>query len=99
MTFEQTIVIAAPPEVLFRLTQDYPHRLEWDPFLRTAELVGGAKEAGVGVRAWCVARNGMGMETEYVSYHPPRVAAVKMTKGPWLLAHFAGSWRFEEVGP
>ena len=39
------------------------------------------------------------METEYVSYNPPRVTAVKMTSGPWVVAHFAGSWRFEEVGP
>ena len=39
------------------------------------------------------------METEYVSFNPPRVTAIKMTRGPWIVAHFAGSWRFEEVGP
>jgi len=37
------------------------------------------------------------METEYVSYTPPRVTAVKMTRGPWVVRSFAGSWRFTEV--
>ena len=99
MKFEQSIVIASSPEALFCLTQDYGRRLEWDPFLKSARLVGDAKSAGVGVRAYCVARSGLGMETEYVSFNPPRVTAVKMTRGPWLIASFAGSWRFEEVGP
>jgi hypothetical protein len=99
VTFEYAIDIAASPAELFELTQDYGRRLEWDPFLRSAELVGGAERPGVGVRAWCVARSGLGMETEYVSFHPPRVTAVKMTRGPRLIASFAGSWRFDEVAP
>lgn len=94
MTFEDSILVRATPEALFALTQDYGRRLEWDPFLRRAELVGGATAAGPGVRAWCVAHNGLGMETEYVSFDPPRVAAVKMTRGPWMIGGFAGSWRF-----
>ena len=100
MNFEQSIIISAPRDFLFSLTQDYARRLSWDPFLRSASLVGGATRAAVGVRALCVARNGMSMETEYVSFNPPpRVTAVKMTRGPWVVAHFAGSWRFEEVNP
>jgi hypothetical protein len=99
MTFEQSIEIAAPSDALFTLTQDYGRRLEWDPFLKSAELLGGVAEAGVGARAWCVARSGLGMETEYVSFNPPRACAVKMTRGPWLIGSFAGSWRFEEVSP
>ncbi|HEX9373754.1 MAG TPA: SRPBCC family protein [Roseiflexaceae bacterium] len=97
-TFEQSIEVRADALTLFRLTQDYDHRLDWDPFLKEARLVGGAAAAGVGARAWCVARNGMGMETEYVSFKPPKVVAVKMTKGPALLSAFAGSWRFQELG-
>jgi ribosome-associated toxin RatA of RatAB toxin-antitoxin module len=93
-TFEDSILVRDTPDALFALTQDYDRRLEWDPFLRSAELVGGAAEAGPGVRAWCVAHNGLGMETEYVSFTPPRVAAVKMTRGPWFIGGFAGSWRF-----
>jgi hypothetical protein len=94
MTFEDSILIRDTPDALFALTQDYGRRLQWDPFLRSAELVGGAKEAGLGVRAYCVAHSRLGMETEYVSFTPPKVAAVKMTRGPWFIGGFAGSWRF-----
>jgi hypothetical protein len=99
MTFEQSIVIAASSDALFALTQDYGRRLQWDPFLKSAELLGGIPQARVGVRAYCVAHSGLGMETEYVSFNPPRTCAVKMTRGPRLLGSFAGSWRFEEVSP
>ena len=61
MMFEQSILISASPGDLFALTQDYDRRLIWDPFLKSAELLGGAKVAGVGVRAYCVAHSGLGM--------------------------------------
>lgn len=98
-TFEEAIVIKSTPSALFRLSQDYDRRLEWDTFLRSAKLQGDAHDAGIGVRAVCVARNGWAMETEYVSFNPPRTTAVKMTRGPWFLDHFAGSWHFDEAGP
>ena len=99
MVDRQSVVIAAEPRVLFELTQDYARRLDWDPFLKEARLVGGAERAGLGVRAWCVARNGLGMETEYVSFNPPSVCAVVMTEGPWIFRSFSGSWRFDPIGP
>jgi hypothetical protein len=92
--FEHAAHVAATPDAVFALTQDYARRLAWDPFLARAELVGGASTPAVGVRAWCVTRTGVGMETEYVSFAPPRLAAVKMTRGPWLLASFGGAWEF-----
>jgi hypothetical protein len=98
-TFQESIVIKSDPSALFRVSQDYARRLEWDPFLRSADLVGGADQAGVGVRALCVAKSGWAMETEYVSFSPPRTTAVKMTRGPWFLDRFAGSWHFDEVEP
>ena len=97
--FRQTIEVAAEPGVLFDLTQDYAHRLDWDPFLKEARLLDGAEGPGVGVRAWCVARNGLGMETRYVSFNPPGACAVEMTRGPWFFGSFSGSWRFDPVGP
>jgi hypothetical protein len=84
---------------LFELTQDYSRRLEWDPFLKSAKLVGEARTASIGVRAYCVAHNGIGMETEYVSFNPPRACAVKMTSRSLLIDAFAGSWRFDEISP
>lgn len=97
MTFEHSIHIHARPAELFALTQDYGRRLEWDPFLRQAALLCEQKDIGVGSRALCTARNGLMMETEYVSFNPPRTTAVKMTAGPWFIAGFAGSWRFEPL--
>jgi ribosome-associated toxin RatA of RatAB toxin-antitoxin module len=88
-----SILVAATPEHLFALTQDYARRLEWDPFLTSAELLFGATEAGVGVVARCRGRIGGEMDAEYVSYEPPRVAAIRMTGPPWFLESFAGSWR------
>jgi hypothetical protein len=98
-TCEHSVLVHADRGELFALTQDYGRRLAWDPFLREARLLDGAGSAVPGVRAWCVAWYGLGMETEYVTVSPPRVAAVRMTRGPWLLESFAGSWRFEPAGP
>jgi len=98
MRFEDSAVVEGAPGEVFNLTQDYSRRLTWDPFLREAVLLQGASAPAVGVRAWCVARFGIGMETEYVSFNPPRVVAVKMTRGPRLLESFAGTWEFDPMG-
>jgi hypothetical protein len=97
MRFEHTAIVDGTPDVVFALTQDYARRLAWDPFLREAVLLNGASAPAVGVRAWCVARWGLGMETEYVSFNPPRVTAVKMIRGPRILESFAGTWEFEPI--
>jgi ribosome-associated toxin RatA of RatAB toxin-antitoxin module len=98
-TFERSIEIRAPRAALFHLTQDYSRRLEWDPFLKEATLMADASQAGVGVRAWCVAKMGLGMETEYVSFNPPERTAIKMTRGPAIIHTFAGSWIFKALEP
>jgi ribosome-associated toxin RatA of RatAB toxin-antitoxin module len=95
--FSEKIDIKNNQEFIFDYTQDYNNRLNWDTFLKKAELVRGAIKAGYGVRAYCVARNGMGMETEYVSFNRPKVTAVRMTKGPFIFKTFLGSWNFRET--
>ncbi len=97
--FSEKINIKDSPETIFDFTQDYDHRLSWDSFLKKAELINGAVKADKGVRAYCVAKNGLGMETEYVSFNRPKVTAVKMTKGPFLFKTFLGSWNFNESEP
>jgi ribosome-associated toxin RatA of RatAB toxin-antitoxin module len=99
MKFHDSIEVAAEPGALFDLTQDYGRRLDWDPFLGSAELLDGAERPAIGIRAWCVARNGLGMETRYVSFNPPGACAVEMTRGPWFFRSFSGSWRFDRIGP
>lgn len=91
-----SIDVAAPPEAVFDLIHDYGRRLEWDPFLRRAELLDDATEAGAGVRGRCVAKwriGGMGMEFVYLSHKRPHVAAIRMTRGPWFLGRFLASLR------
>ncbi len=82
---------------VFDFTQDYSKRLQWDTFLKRADLVDGAVAADKGVKAYCVAKNGLGMETEYVSFNRPRVTAIKMTSGPYMFSSFLGSWNFKQV--
>jgi ribosome-associated toxin RatA of RatAB toxin-antitoxin module len=95
--FSEKILIEESPALIFDYTQDYQNRLKWDTFLKKADLMAGAVTAGKGVKAYCVAKIGMGMVTEYVSFHPPKVTAVKMTKGPYLFKSFQGSWTFKEI--
>jgi hypothetical protein len=44
MTFGHWILIAATPAELFALTQDYGRRPQWDPFLKSAQLLGSATD-------------------------------------------------------
>lgn len=97
--FIESIEIIGNAEHIFDYTQDYTNRLTWDRFLAKAELLGNHTIPSKGAKAWCVARNGVGMETEYVSYNRPKVTAIKMTKGPFLFKEFAGSWNFIEAHP
>ena len=98
MKFTKSLEIDCPREQIFDLTQDYGRRLEWDPFLSRANLLDGVLTPHVGARALCVDHHGFSMEVVYVAYKRPEVAAVKMTRGPFFLASFAGTWRFTETG-
>lgn len=95
--FTETILIDRNAENVFDFTQDYNKRLKWDTFLKKADLIDGATAAETGVKAYCVAKNGLGMVTEYITYNRPRVTAIKMTKGPYLFKSFLGSWTFKEI--
>lgn len=101
-SLEASIDIRAEPEAVFDLIHDYGRRLEWDTFLQEARLLDGAGRAGVGVKTRCTARNvfaGLAMDTIYISFDRPRVAAVKMIQGPAILQDFAASIRQEEIRP
>ncbi|HZY96491.1 MAG TPA: SRPBCC family protein [Candidatus Cybelea sp.] len=98
MKFSKSLQIDCPREQIFDLTQDYPRRLEWDPFLSEARLLDGALTPQIGAKALCVDHHGFSMEVVYVAYKRPEVAAVKMVRGPFFLSSFAGTWRFSEAG-
>jgi hypothetical protein len=92
-----SIDIRERPEIVFDYTQNYAHRLEWDTFLLEARLLPPYFNAQKGAKAWCVAINGYGMETEYISFARPKVTAIRMTKGPYMFKEFSGSWNFKEI--
>lgn len=95
--FTESIIINERPEHVFDFTQDYNKRLKWDTFLKTANLLNGALIPEKGVKAYCVAKNGLSMVTEYVTYNRPQVTAIKMTGGPFMFKSFLGSWTFREI--
>jgi ribosome-associated toxin RatA of RatAB toxin-antitoxin module len=96
---QETIEIHRDAEVVFDLVHDYARRLDWDPFLREACILGEATAAAKGVVTRCTAKNGLAMETVYVSFDRPRCAAVRMTAGPAIFASFAATWRQESAQP
>jgi len=93
----EKIIIDESPEKVFDFTQDYKKRLIWDRFLKKADLIEGAKVADKDVKAYCVAKNGLGMVTQYVTYNRPKVTAVKMTSKSFVFNSFLGSWTFNEI--
>jgi hypothetical protein len=97
---ERQVHIAAPIDAVYRTSQDYAVRYEWDPFPESIAVVAG--EPGgpfVGTQVSIESRLGMRMLVEFVQVKPPTHAAVKMIEGPWMLAKFAGSWIFQLVSP
>jgi ribosome-associated toxin RatA of RatAB toxin-antitoxin module len=96
---ESSIEIAAAQADLFDLSQDYGLRLEWDPFVAAMGFRDGAERSAAGVRVWVRANNGLTMDVVFVTFERPRSVAMKMVDGPRLFKHFAGSWRFDAVGP
>lgn len=101
MRTELSTEIRSSPERVFAVLHDYARRLEWDTLLTRAEILDGATAAGAGVRTLCVGRRSLGgipMETEYVSFVPGKVAAVKLVAPRFPFETFAATIRHEPLG-
>lgn len=95
---ESRVTINAPVDFVYRVSQDYAVRYDWDPFPEKISVVSGDPNAlTVGTRVRVNSKLGMGMLVEFVQVMPPTRAAVKMIAGPWFLEKFAGSWIFQDV--
>lgn len=92
-------VVHKSAESLFWLSQNYERRLEWDVYLSEACLLNHHMEAEVGVESFCKNKSGSSLTSRYIAFSPPTHATVVMTRGPWLLKTFAGTWRFRETLP
>jgi hypothetical protein len=94
-----SIDIDAERGVVFDVIHDYALRLRWDTMLSEAPLLGGAAKAGQGVRSLCVGtwRSAyLPMETEYISFRPGEVAAVRLIARNCLFRRFAATIRHDE---
>ena len=90
----------APAEVVFELLHDYGRRLDWDTLLSKCWLEDGASKAGKGVVSVCVGRRSLGglaLKTQYVSFEPGKVAAVKMLNQPMFFGTWAASIKHEAL--
>lgn len=79
---------------VFDLLHDYNRRLEWDTLLSAAHLTDGHSQAALGVTSICVGRASIGklaLQTVYVSFDRPRLAAVKMINSPPFFRTWAAS--------
>ena len=95
----QQIMPASSADV-FRLLHDYDRRLEWDTLLQQAYLTGGFQKAQRGAVAVCKGRRSLGgiaLESRYVSFQPPTVAAVKMINRPPFFERFAATIRHRDL--
>jgi hypothetical protein len=97
---EQTTEIDAPIDLVYQVSQDYSVRYEWDPFPEKISVVNGSHgQMTVGTQVLVRSKARMEMLVEFVQIAPPKRAAIKMVRGPWFIAKFAGSWIFEVKGP
>jgi hypothetical protein len=97
MLIEHSLLIHAPADSVYRTSQDYAVRYEWDPFPEhIAQLGSGPLQ--VGSKVTVKAKSGLSMTVEFVQFQPPTVAAINMVEGPVFLRKFAGSWSFRSEG-
>ncbi|MFZ4508159.1 MAG: type II toxin-antitoxin system RatA family toxin [Fimbriimonas sp.] len=96
---EHQVTISRDPAYVYRVSQDYDIRFDWDPFLEKLEVVrGSADDPQIGTQVAVRSRLGMKMVVEFVQIDPPERVAVKMVSAPGLIAKFAGSWNFRPIG-
>lgn len=92
--------IPASSAEVFRLLHDYNRRLEWDTLLQDARLCENWNEAQLHATSVCTGRwylGGIALKTEYVSFNPPDVAAVKMLNRPPFFHTFAATIRHRDL--
>lgn len=97
-----SIVIERSAEDVFDLIHDYSRRLEWDTLLRSAKLLGNATRAAAGEVCRCTGKwsvGGMALETKYVTFKRPIVAAILLVNSPPFFSQFAATLRHKRIEP
>ena len=95
-TAEIRETIHASTDAVFALLHDYKRRLEWDTLLQEAYLEPEFEKSEKGAISVCRGKRilgGFAVRTEYLSFEPGKVAAVKMLNHPPFFESFAASIR------
>ncbi|HYD81131.1 MAG TPA: SRPBCC family protein [Paucimonas sp.] len=96
---ELAMMIQAPRDVVYSISQDFSVRSEWDAFAVDLEMADGTPYLPwPGRRIRVRSKPGIDMEMELVKVEAPACITMKMVAGPSYLRKFAGSWSFEDVG-
>lgn len=99
-TAEIRETIPAKAETVFALIHDYGRRLKWDTLLIEAYLEPEFEKSEKGAISVCRGKRilgGFAVRTEYVSFEPGKVAAVKMLNQPPFFETFAASIRHIKI--
>ncbi|MEM9415471.1 MAG: SRPBCC family protein [Planctomycetota bacterium] len=89
-----TAQMPAPAAEVFALLHDYDRRLEWDTLLKEARLTQGHTRAQKGATSLCVGKplfGLIGMETRYIAFREPDMAAVVLINRPPFFDAFSAS--------
>jgi hypothetical protein len=95
-----TACIPASSDEVFQLLHDYDRRLEWDTLLQAAYLTDNWTTAQLHATSVCQGRwftGGLAFKTEYVSFTPGHVAAVRMLNRPLFFETFAATIRHRDL--
>src|SRR4051794_33517343 len=89
-------LIPAPADQVFALLHDYSRRLTWDTLLSQAYLTEGFTCAQLGAVSVCRGKRHLGaiaLKTQYITFKPGQLAAIKMINRPPFFEEFAASIR------
>ncbi|TQV84863.1 SRPBCC family protein [Aliikangiella coralliicola] len=91
------IEISSSPDEVYKVSQDYSVRYDWDPFPERVQLLNGDDKISKGTRAYVKAKSSLEMEVEFIQVSPPTTTTIAMVKGPIFLDSFVGSWIFKPL--
>jgi hypothetical protein len=99
VTIESALVIHAPREVVYSLSQDYTVRSAWDKYTRLLEMADGSPYlVRPGARALVRTKFGLGVTMEFTEVDASNRVAMRMVSGPSFLDSVLATWSFENVG-
>ncbi len=97
---EQTLLITAPIDLVYHISQDNITRDEWDLTPEPLSLVA-RDDALPGTAGSLQQRSNFGITVtlDFLEPSPPASARMRMSAGPAFLTSYVGAWTFEERSP